>query len=65
LARGGVYLAGGIAAQLLSRIDCAPLLAAFHAKREHAWLMPTMPLYLVTDAELGLRGALALAASFR
>jgi glucokinase len=63
LARGGVYLAGGIAAQLLPRIDCAPLLAAFHAKREHAWLMPAMPLYLVTDAELGLRGALALAAS--
>ncbi|MDR1995987.1 glucokinase [Azonexus sp.] len=63
LARGGVYLAGGIAARLLPQVDCAPLLAAFHAKREHAELMPAMPLYLVTDAEIGLRGALALAAA--
>ncbi len=62
LARGGVYLAGGIAARLLPQVDCAPLLAAFHAKREHAALMPAMPLHLVTDAEIGLRGALALAA---
>jgi len=61
LARGGVYIAGGMAAGLLPRVDCAPLLAAFHAKREHAGLMPAMPLHLVTDAELGLRGALALA----
>lgn len=63
LAKGGVYLAGGIAARLLPRVDCAPLLAAFRAKREHAGLMPAMPLHLVTDAEIGLRGALALAAA--
>jgi len=63
LARGGVYLAGGIAARLLPHIDPAPLLAAFRAKREHAALMPAMPLYLVTEEELGLRGALALAAA--
>lgn len=62
LARGGVYVAGGIAAKLLPQVDCAPLLAAFHAKREHAGLMPDMPLHLVTDAELGLHGALAVAA---
>ncbi|MDR2187787.1 MAG: glucokinase [Azonexus sp.] len=62
LARGGVYLAGGVAARLLPAADCAPLLEAFHAKREHAGLMPAMPLHLVTDQELGLKGALALAA---
>lgn len=61
LARGGVYLAGGIAARLLPQIDCTPLLEAFAAKREHAALMPAMPVHLVTDEELGLKGALVLA----
>ena len=65
LARGGVYLAGGIAARLLSQVDCAPLLAAFADKREHAALMPAMPVHLVTDEELGLHGALALAGAKR
>lgn len=63
LARGGVYLAGGIAARLLPQADCAPLLAAFAAKREHAALMPAMPVHLVTDEELGLQGALVLASA--
>lgn len=63
LARGGVYLAGGIAARLLPQVDCAPLLSAFAAKREHAALMPAMPVHLVTDDELGLHGALVLAGS--
>jgi glucokinase len=61
LARGGVYLAGGIAARLLSQVDCAPLLTAFADKREHAALMPAMPVHLLTDDELGLHGALVLA----
>ncbi|MCL2307937.1 MAG: glucokinase [Proteobacteria bacterium] len=65
LARGGVYLAGGVIARLLPHIDHTPLVAAFRAKREHAGLMPAMPLYVVTDQELGLRGALALAAELR
>ncbi len=63
LARGGIYLAGGIAARLLPQVDRTPLLAAFAAKRQHAGLMAAMPLHLVTDQELGLKGALALAAT--
>jgi glucokinase len=63
LARGGVYLAGGVIARLLPHVDHAPLIAAFRAKREYAELMPAIPLYFVTDHELGLRGALALAAT--
>ncbi|MCL2523014.1 MAG: glucokinase [Betaproteobacteria bacterium] len=63
LARGGLYLAGGIAAKLLPQVDQTPLLTAFAAKREHAGLMPDMPLTLITDETLGLRGALALAAT--
>ena len=63
LARGGVYLAGGMAAKLLAGRDCSPLLDAFLAKREHRHLAEEMPLHLVTDEALGLLGSLALAAA--
>ncbi len=61
LARGGVYLAGGIAAKLLPETDAAPFIEAFLAKREHRSLVQDMPVRLVTDENLGLRGTLALA----
>src|SRR5574343_461250 len=56
LARGGVYLAGGIAAKLLSHIDAAPFIDAFLAKREHAELVQQMPVRLLTTEDLGLYG---------
>ncbi|MDP3540672.1 MAG: glucokinase [Azonexus sp.] len=62
LARGGVYLAGGIAAKLMPYVDTSPFISAFLAKREHAELVKNMPIYLLTAEDLGLRGALALAA---
>lgn len=62
LARGGVYLAGGIAAKLLPHIDAAPFTKAFLAKREHGELVNKMPLRLLTVEDLGLRGTLARAA---
>ncbi len=62
LARGGVFLAGGIAAKLLPKAGYAPLVTAFRGKREHAGLINEMPLTLVTAEDLGLRGALAIAA---
>jgi glucokinase len=62
LARGGVYLAGGIAAKLMPDADNAPLVAAFLAKREHGELARSMPLRLLTAEDLGLRGTLACAA---
>jgi glucokinase len=62
LARGGVYLAGGIAAKLLPHIDTSPFTAAFLNKREHAELVSDMPIYLLTAEDLGLKGAMALAA---
>jgi len=61
LARGGVYLAGGIAAKLLPGTDAGPFIEAFLAKREHRHLVLDMPIRLVTDESLGLRGTLALA----
>jgi len=61
LARGGVYLAGGIAAKLLPILPASPLLTAFNAKAEHAGLVRRMPVAVVTDPSLGLRGAACLA----
>ena len=61
LARGGVYLAGGIAAKLLAILSASPFLPAFNAKAEHAGLVRFMPVSVVTDSSLGLRGAACLA----
>ncbi len=61
LARGGVYLAGGIAAKLLRVIAASPFLAAFNAKAEHAGIAARMPVHVATDGLLGLKGALLLA----
>ena len=61
LARGGVYLAGGMAAKLMSGADNRPFIHAFLAKREHTELMKDVPVFLITAEDLGLRGALALA----
>ncbi|MBS1140386.1 MAG: glucokinase [Proteobacteria bacterium] len=65
LARGGVYLAGGIAAKLLPHIDAAPFTDAFLAKREHRELVKKMPIRLLTVEDLGLRGTLARATQQR
>jgi glucokinase len=63
LARGGVYLAGGIVAKLLPVLAASPFLTAFGAKAEHADLIRRMPVAVVTDPALGLRGAACLANS--
>lgn len=63
MARGGVYLAGGIAARLLPLLPTSPFLDAFNAKAEHAELAQRMPVAVATDDVLGLRGAACLAAT--
>ncbi|MDZ4253022.1 MAG: glucokinase [Sulfuritalea sp.] len=61
LARGGVFLAGGIAAKLLPLLRQSGFLAAFKAKAEHAEIAARMPLHVATDPLLGLQGALHMA----
>jgi glucokinase len=61
LARGGVFLAGGIAAKLLPVLQQSGFLAAFNAKAEHAAIAARMPIHVATDPLLGLYGALILA----
>lgn len=57
MARGGVFLAGGIAAKILPLMQSGTFIGAFNAKGTHSALALRMPVYVVTDAELGLKGA--------
>jgi glucokinase len=62
LARGGVYLAGGITPRVLPALQEGGFLTAFNAKAEHSTLAATLPVHAVLATDLGLRGALAIAA---
>lgn len=62
LARGGVYLAGGIAAKLLPLLLRGPFLKGFHDKGRMRPIAEAMPLHVVTDPLLGLKGAALVAA---
>lgn len=59
--RGGVYIAGGVAANLLGQMQASPFLAAFNDKPPHAALMQRLPLKVITDLDLGLKGAARIA----
>lgn len=61
MARGGVYIAGGIAAKILPRLAAGGFAAAFEAKGVHRALMASFPLHVVTDPQLPLIGARQLA----
>jgi glucokinase len=65
MARGGVYLAGGIAAKILPLLLSGTFLNAFNAKAEHAALVARMAVHVATDPQLGLRGAAQLAMQYR
>ena len=57
LARGGVYIAGGIAPKLLPRIDHGGFLAAFNDKGSFADLTRACPVHVVVNPDLPLLGA--------
>lgn len=61
LARGGLYVCGGIAAKLAPRFAEGDFLEAFRYKGRHSALAATIPVRVVTNESLGLAGA-ALAA---
>jgi glucokinase len=61
-ARGGVYIAGGIARKILARLAAGGFTAAFNAKGEHARLNLRIPVHVVTTERLGLLGAALIAA---
>lgn len=62
LARGGLYVCGGIAAKLARRLAEGDFLAAFNDKGRHRELVASMPVRVVTNEKLGLLGAARVAA---
>jgi glucokinase len=61
LARGGLYVCGGIAAKLAARFREGDFMEAFLDKGRHRALVGAMPVRLVVNEELGLLGAARLA----
>lgn len=62
-ATGGVFLAGGIAPKLLPLLESGLFLEGFHAKGRFSDWMRNVPVAVITDTDIGLKGA-ALAAGF-
>ncbi len=60
-ARGGVYVAGGIAQKIFSRLAAGGFMTAFNAKGAQAQLTGRIPVQVVTTARLGLLGAALIA----
>jgi glucokinase len=60
-ARGGVYIAGGIAAKVLGRLAAGGFMTAFNAKGAHAQMNLKVPVRVVTTERLGLLGAALIA----
>lgn len=58
LARGGVYLAGGIAAKNVDAFTDGRFVEAFRRKGRFRELMETLPCDLITNEEVGLIGAM-------
>ena len=63
MARGGVYLGGGIAPKILGRLQQGGFVEAFGTRGAHAGLMADFPIRVITEERLGLLGALAIAAA--
>ena len=61
MARGGVYIAGGIAPRIAAMFADGGFLRAFCSKGKFAELMQTIPVHVVLSPDVGLRGAVTLA----
>ena len=61
LSLGGLYIAGGIAAKNVQRFQDGRFMAAFTDKGKMAYLIKTMPVKLILQDKVGLKGAHLLA----
>lgn len=61
MARGGVYLAGGIAPKILPRLLHGGFLDAFRRKTAHGGLMPGFPVQVAANPKLSVMGAANMA----
>lgn len=60
-ADGGVYVAGGIAPQIIDRLRDGPFLAAFRGKGRMSGLVANIPVWVIVNPRVGLIGAAAAA----
>jgi glucokinase len=65
MSTGGVYIAGGIATKIRECFTVEAFLAAFQNKGPMQQLMRTIPVSLVLDAQVGLKGAALVASRLR
>lgn len=63
LSTGGVYLAGGIAPRLQSKLDDGSFITTFHDKPPMSDLLVKMPVNIILNSQAGLEGAARLARS--
>jgi len=63
LARGGVYIGGGIAPKIVNRLKDGSFMRAFTGKGAFTPLLSGIPVRVVMDAQVGLRGALRVGAA--
>jgi len=61
MARGGIYIAGGIAAKLAPRFNDGPFLAACQDKAPHSALVTNIGVQVITHPTAGLEGLIAYA----
>ncbi len=61
--KGGIFVAGGVAAKNAERMKSRDFWESYLDKGPMAALLAEIPVYLVTDEELGLKGAAVAAAS--
>lgn len=57
LPRGGVYVAGGIAAKIAAQMQASGFMNAFLSKGRFAGMLAKLPVHIVLNAEIGLLGA--------
>lgn len=57
LPRGGIYIAGGIAAKIVALMQANGFMRAYMSKGRFAGLLATLPVYIVLNTEVGLLGA--------
>ena len=60
MARGGVFLAGGVAGANIDLMRRGSFIKAFNTKGVHSDLAASMPVHIVTEPQLGLYGAACL-----
>jgi glucokinase len=58
LARGGVFISGGIAPKIAARLKDGAFMRAFTAKGRFSELLATIPVHVVMNPQAGLLGAL-------